>query len=39
MARQEAKNLFDSDPELGRSEHRLLARKLNAFWQTKSDLT
>jgi len=39
MARQEAKNLFDSDPELGRPEHRLLARKLHAFWQTKSDLT
>jgi ATP-dependent DNA helicase RecG len=39
MARQEAKGLFDADPDLGRPEYRLLARKVHAFWQTKTDLT
>jgi ATP-dependent DNA helicase RecG len=39
MARNEAKNLFESDPELSQPEHRLLSRKLNAFWQTETDLT
>ena len=37
--RNEAKGLFESDPELSRPEHRLLSRKLNAFWQTETDLT
>jgi ATP-dependent DNA helicase RecG len=39
MARNEAKSLFESDPELSQPEHRLLSRKLNAFWQTETDLT
>ena len=39
VAREEAKHIFDNDPDLGRSEHRLLARKLHTFWQAKTDLT
>ncbi len=39
MAREEAKNLFESDPELGQPEHRLLSRKLNGFWQVGTDLS
>jgi ATP-dependent DNA helicase RecG len=39
MARNEARTLFDSDPDLSRPEHRLLSRKLQAFWQEKTDLS
>lgn len=39
MARNEAKTLFESDPDLSRPEHRLLSRKLHAFWQPQSDLS
>jgi ATP-dependent DNA helicase RecG len=39
MARNEARALFDSDPDLSRPEHRLLSRKLQAFWQGKTDLS
>jgi ATP-dependent DNA helicase RecG len=39
MARNEAKNLFESDPDLSRPEHRLLSRKLHAFWQARTDLS
>ncbi len=39
MAREEAKNLFESDPELGQPEHRLLSRKLNGFWRVGTDLS
>jgi len=39
MARNEAKTLFESDPDLGQPEHRLLARKLHAFWEAKTDLS
>ncbi len=39
MARNEARALFDSDPDLSRPEHRLLSRKLQAFWQAKTDLS
>jgi ATP-dependent DNA helicase RecG len=38
MARNEAKTLFESDSDLARPEHRLLSRKLHAFWQVKTDL-
>jgi ATP-dependent DNA helicase RecG len=39
MARNEAKSLFEEDPELDRPDHRLLALKLHDFWQTKADLS
>ncbi|UCC89794.1 MAG: ATP-dependent DNA helicase RecG [Anaerolineales bacterium] len=39
MARNEAKKLFESDSQLSRPEHRLLSRKLQAFWQVKTDPT
>lgn len=39
VARKEAKDLFESDPELSQPEHRLLSRKLQAFWQGKTDLS
>ena len=39
MARTEAKSLFVDDPELGQPEHRLLSRKLHAFWHKKTDLS
>ena len=39
MARNEAKSLFEEDPELNRPDHRLLALKLHNFWQTKADLS
>ncbi len=39
IARNEAKNLFDSDPDLSQPEHRLLAQKLNEFWQVETDLS
>jgi ATP-dependent DNA helicase RecG len=39
MARNEAKSFFESDPDLSQPEYRLLARKLQAFWQTKTDLS
>jgi ATP-dependent DNA helicase RecG len=39
MARNEAKALFDADPELGEPQHKLLSRKVHAFWEAKTDLT
>jgi ATP-dependent DNA helicase RecG len=39
LARNEAKAFFDEDHELSRPEHRLLARKLNDFWQIGTDLS
>jgi len=39
LARNEAKAFFEEDPELSRPEHRLLARKLNDFWQIGTDLS
>lgn len=39
MARSEAKNLFEGDSDLSQPEHRLLARKLNDFWQLETDLS
>jgi ATP-dependent DNA helicase RecG len=39
MARGEARTIFDEDPELGQPQHRLLARKLNDFWQVGTDLS
>ena len=39
MARGEARAIFDEDPELSQPQHRLLARKLNDFWQVGTDLS
>ena len=39
QARAEAQTLFREDPELSQPEHRLLARKLEQFWQQASDLS
>ncbi|MBC7250919.1 MAG: ATP-dependent DNA helicase RecG [Anaerolineae bacterium] len=39
LARAEAQALFREDPDLSRPEHRLLARKLEQFWQQASDLS
>ncbi len=39
LARNEAKVFFEEDPDLSRPEHRLLARKLNDFWQVGTDLS
>jgi ATP-dependent DNA helicase RecG len=39
QARAEAQVLFREDPDLSRPEHRLLARKLDQFWQQASDLS
>jgi len=39
MARNEAKKLFEDDSDLSRPEHRLLAQKLDDFWQGKTDLS
>lgn len=37
MARDEAKMLIDADPLLEKPEHKLLAQRVNAFWQQISD--
>jgi len=39
QARTEAQTLFREDPDLRRPEHRLLARKLEQFWQRAGDLS
>jgi ATP-dependent DNA helicase RecG len=39
MARNEARSFFETDPDLGQPEHRLLSRKLHAFWEAKTDLS
>jgi hypothetical protein len=39
MARNEARHLFEGDPELSQPQHRLLSRKLQAFWQPQTDLS
>ena len=39
QARAEAKTLFREDPDLSRPEHRLLAHKLEQFWQQAGDLS
>jgi ATP-dependent DNA helicase RecG len=39
MARNEARDLFEGDPELSQPQHRLLSRKLQAFWQPQTDLS
>ena len=38
-AREQAKNLFEIDPNLQSSEHLLLFESLNRFWGTKNDLS
>lgn len=37
MARQEARLIFEKDPGLEQSRHRLLAEQLQQFWHTESD--
>jgi ATP-dependent DNA helicase RecG len=39
LARAQAKEIFEADPELSQPEHRLLAQKMNKFWQKPTDLT
>ncbi|MFQ5611137.1 MAG: ATP-dependent DNA helicase RecG [Anaerolineae bacterium] len=39
LARREAQTIFDEDPQLARPEHRLLARRLNEFWEQRADLS
>lgn len=39
QARAEAQALFRENPDLSQPEHRLLARKLEQFWQRASDLS
>jgi ATP-dependent DNA helicase RecG len=39
LARNEARSFFETDPDLGQPEHRLLSRKLHAFWEAKADLS
>ena len=38
LAREEAKKLFERDPELRQPEHRLLARQVTRFWRGRSDI-
>jgi ATP-dependent DNA helicase RecG len=38
-ARQVAKDIFASDPDLEAPDHRLLARRLAEFWQDRGDLS
>jgi len=37
LARREALNLFEVDPYLSHPDHRLLARKVEAFWSGEGD--
>jgi len=37
LAREQAQKLFESDPALSASEHRLLAQKVEQFWSAASD--
>ncbi|MGH2537680.1 MAG: ATP-dependent DNA helicase RecG, partial [Candidatus Promineifilaceae bacterium] len=39
MARAEAGQLLESDPELARPEHRLLRQKLDAFWSQAAEVS
>ncbi len=39
QARQAAKTVFENDPGLEAPDHRLLARKLEEFWQGEGDLS
>lgn len=37
MARDEAKTIIDTDPHLEQPEHKLLAQRVNTFWQKIAD--
>jgi len=39
LARTQAKEIFEADPELSQPEHRLLAQKMSKFWQKPTDQT
>jgi ATP-dependent DNA helicase RecG len=39
LARREAQKLFRNDPSLSHPDHRLLVRKVNAFWGGEGDLS
>ncbi len=39
MARQEANLILQQDPDLNQPQHRLLARRIDEFWQKESDLS
>jgi ATP-dependent DNA helicase RecG len=39
LARQEAQDIFQVDPELAYPDHRLLARKVEGFWSGEGDLS
>jgi ATP-dependent DNA helicase RecG len=39
LARQEAQAILDADPELAKPEHRLLAQRTAAIFQTEMDLS
>lgn len=39
LARQEAELIFEQDPHLEQPQFRLLAKQLNEFWNTESDLS
>jgi len=39
QAREEAKRLYQDDPDLTRPEHRLLAEKVAQFWRGEGDLS
>ncbi len=37
LARDEAKKIFDADPQMAQPEHELLAQRVNTFWQKIAD--
>jgi ATP-dependent DNA helicase RecG len=39
IAREEAAKMAERDPGLQQPEHRLLAKKVELFWQPKGDLS
>jgi ATP-dependent DNA helicase RecG len=39
LAREEASKIAERDPNLQEAEHRLLAKKVELFWQPKGDLS
>ena len=39
LARKEAQLIFEKDGRLEQPQHRLLARQVDNFWKSKSDLS
>ena len=37
LARQAAREIFDGDPQLAKPEHKLLSKKVTAFWTSVTD--